>query len=108
MALSPAIQGAKRPSQSITWTRDDSADTAENLTGATITAEILREGELTSEDVTGSFVITNAASGVFRWDYSTADVAEPGTHRVQFTATFSETPTVAKTLIEAWTVEPSL
>lgn len=106
MALANAIQGAKRPSQSITWTRED--DTPEDLTGATITAKIFRHNTSTSGDVTGAFVVTSAAAGVFRWDYSTADVATAGSHKVQFTATFGGSPTPAKTKVSKWVVESSI
>ena len=106
MALARAIQGAKRPSQTITWTRED--DTPEDLTGATITARIRRQGQGTSEDVTGTFTVTDGDGGEFRWDYSDDDVEIAGEHRVQFTATFESGPTPAKTFVADWIVEESL
>jgi len=108
MALSNAIKGAPRPSQLITWTRDNANSTPEDLTGATITATIRRTGSATSEALTGAFVITDGPEGQFRWDYSTADVAVEGAHQVQFIATFGSSPTPAKTKISAWFVEDSL
>lgn len=106
MALASAVQNGKRPSQLISWTREDG--NAETLTGATITAKIRRQGQGSSEDLTGTFTVTDGANGIFRWDYSTADVATAGQHRVQFTATFGSSPTPAKTFIAEWTVKESL
>ena len=108
MALARAIQGAKRPSQSITWTREDDSNTPEDLTGATITARIRRQGQGTSEDVTGAFTVIDGDGGEFRWDYSDDDVDIAGEHRVQFTATFESGPTPAKTFVADWIVEESL
>lgn len=106
MALARAIQGAKRPSQTIKWTREDG--TPEDLTGATITARIQRQGQGSPEDVTGTFTVTDGDGGESRWDYSDDDVEMAGTHRVQFTAMFNDTPTPAKTFITEWIVEESL
>lgn len=106
MALAKAVAGAKRPSQVVTWQREDG--TNEDLTGATITAKIRRQGQGASTDLTGTFTVTDGAGGVFRWDYSDADVATAGQHVVQFTATFGSSPTPAKTFVAEWIVEESL
>lgn len=106
MALASAVQNGKRPSQLITWQREDG--NVETLTGATITAKIKRQNQGASEDLTGTFTVTDGANGIFRWDYSSADVATAGTHRVQFTATFGSSPTPAKTFIADWVVRESL
>lgn len=100
MALADAIQGAKRPSQEITWTDQDG--NALDLTGATITARINRGGTVTASD--GTFTVVTAASGIFRWDYSTADVATAGAFEVQFTAAFGSGTTPAKTKKAGWNV----
>jgi TRAP-type mannitol/chloroaromatic compound transport system substrate-binding protein len=100
--LAPAIQNATRPSQVITWTRGDSSP--ENLTDAVITAKIYDASTNVSRAVTGSLSITTAAAGVFTWAYSPADVLIAGAFEVQFTATFSLAPTVAKTISERWHV----
>lgn len=105
MALAKAVVAGKRPSQLITWQREASTG-VETLTGATITGKIRRQGQGSSEDLTGTFTVTDGANGVFRWDYSTADVATAGTHKVQFTATFGGVP--AKTFIADWVVKESL
>lgn len=106
MALSSAIKGARRPSQSITWL--DENGTAFDLTGATITARIRNQSSGVVTDSDGSFVITNAAAGVFRWDYSTADVAIAGVYDVQFTASFGASPTPARTILTTWVVLESI
>lgn len=108
MALARAIQGAKRPSQSITWTRKDDVSTTEDLTGATLTGKIRLHEQTTSQDIAGVLTVINGAGGVFRWDYADADVATVGKHRVQFTATFGPAPTPAKTFIADWIVAESL
>lgn len=98
MALAPAIVGAKRPSQTITWTDQDGD--AFTLTGATITARIRRNGVGVASD--GTFTVTG--TNTFRWDYSTADVAEAGLFEVQFNAAFGSNPTPARTIKAIWTV----
>lgn len=103
MALADAVQGALRPSQLITWLDEDDNPLA--LTGATITAKIKRDGIWVSS--TGSFVLTDPANGVFRWDYSAADVATAGGFYVQFNAAFGSSPTPAKTYIARWRVHES-
>lgn len=107
MALASAVAGAKRPSQLITWTRENDG-VAETLTGATISAKIRRQGQGTSTDLTGTFTVTDGANGVFRWDYSSDDVATAGTHKVQFNAAFGSSPTPAKTFVVDWVVKESL
>lgn len=103
MGLADAVQGARRPSQLITWV--DADGVALDLSGATITARITRGGVTTDSD--GSFVVTNAAAGVFRWDYSAADVATAGVLEVQFTAAFGSAPSPARTFITPWQVHQS-
>jgi len=105
--LAKAVVGGRRPSQLITWQREDGSG-VEPLTGATITGKIRRQGQGSADDLTGTFTVTDASNGVFRWDYSTADVATTGTHKVQFTATFGSDPTPAKTFISEWVVKESL
>lgn len=101
MALANAVQGAKRPSQLITWSDEDG--TAVDLTGATITARIEdMSGTVRASDST--FTLTTPASGVFRWDYSTADVATAGVYVVQFTATYVAPPTPGRTISAIWEV----
>jgi hypothetical protein len=106
MALASAIKTAKRPSQSITWTRADG--TAEDLTGATITGYIYSQQSGTTRAIDGTLSVTSAASGVFSWAYGTADVAEAGYFRVQFNAAFGSAPTPAKTTIAEWYVSERL
>lgn len=106
MALEPAVEGAKRPSQVITWTDQDG--NAFDLTNATITARItnLQTGESANSD--GAFILTDAPNGGFRWDYGTNDVATSGKFAVQFTAVFSSGVTPARTIKENWTVYPKI
>lgn len=102
MALADAIQGATRPSQLITWKDQDG--NVFDLTGATITARIKRERASSGAASDGTFTVTDAANGVFRWDYSANDVAVSGHYEVQFNAAFGSNPTPAKTFISKWKV----
>ncbi len=104
MALAHAIEGGTRPSQVVTWTRDDS--TPEDLSGATLTGTIKNSLGVVRA-IAGTLTVTTAASGIFTWAYHAADVATAGKCRVQFTATFGTTPTPAKTVIADWVVLPA-
>ena len=104
MALADAVDGATRPSQTITWTRDDG--TAEDLTGATITGTLKPRGG-TARAVAGDLSVSDAESGVFVWTYDDADVVE-GLYEVQFQAAFGSDPTPAKTFVARWYVSESL
>lgn len=106
MALAAAVQGARRPSQTITWT--DENGTALDLSGATITARIRNTTANTTVASDGTFTVVTAASGIFRWDYSAADVATAGSYEVQFTATYSSAPTPARTILAPWVVLASI
>ena len=104
MALSNAIKGALRPSQPITWTRNDEDATPEDLTGATLSGWIRRQNATEDVAITGALVVTNATAGAFRWDYSASDVSVAGLHYVKFVATFADAPTPAKTEWTHWEV----
>jgi len=106
MGLAAAVQGARRPSQTITWS--DENGTALDLTGATITARIRNTTANTTVASDGAFTVVTAASGIFRWDYSTADVATAGDFEVQFTATFEAGLTPARTIVAPWSVLKSI
>lgn len=86
MALQKAVQGARYTGQEITWSRADGA--AQNLVGASLTGTIVNQLTGESRAITGTLAVGTAASGVFSWAYSAADVAEPGDFWVQFKATY--------------------
>jgi hypothetical protein len=106
MALAAAVAGALRPSQLIVWERTDGA--LENLTGATITGKIRNQRDGVTRDIAGVLTVVDGAAAQFRWDYAVADVAEADTFWVQFTATFADSPTPARTFAAEWSVEPAL
>ena len=106
MSLASAIQNARRPSQTITWTDETGAPL--DLTGATITARIRNIVSNQVVDSTGTFTIVAATGGVFRWDYSAEDVAIASDFEVQFTATYGSGPTPAKTVVAPWSVLRSI
>lgn len=106
MALASAIVGAKRPSQTITWTDEDGD--AFDLTGSTITARIRNRSSYVTVTSDGTFTLTNALAGTFRWDYGTTDVSTAGLYEVQFTATFPSGTTPAKSVTELWEVTESI
>lgn len=106
MALAHAVAGATRPSQVITWLRDD--DTAEDLTGATITGKLFDHSLGTTRDIDGTLAVTDGTAGVFTWAYGPADVAAPGRFQAQFTATYVANPTTARTVVAEWEVKRAL
>lgn len=106
MALANAVAGAIRPSQVITWLDGDSAPI--NLTGATLTGKIRSNTTGVVRDIVGTLTVTDAAGGVFVWDYHPADVAESGHFVVQFTANYDSPPTPARTIAESWEVYGAL
>lgn len=103
MALPPRPEGALRPSPLITWVDEDG--TPLNLTGATITARIrpITAGA-DAVDSAGTFTVTDAEAGVFRWDLHADDVATVGKYQVQFTATYGSAPSPARTFISDWQI----
>lgn len=106
MALADAVQGAKRPSQLITWTDEDGDPL--DLTNATITARIYSLATQTASASDGTFIVTDATGGVFRWDYGTNDLATAGHYQVQFSAAYGSDPTPAKTFKAPWRVHPAI
>lgn len=102
MSLAPAIQYARKRTQTITWHDDDGA--AIDLTGATITGIIERNGIQTA--ITGTLALSVAASGIFTWAYSAADIAQAGTFFVQFRAKYSDHLSEISYRMQ-WTVLPS-
>lgn len=106
MELADASQGSRRPGQSLTWL--DASGVPVNLTGATVTGAIRSRKTGTARAITGTLTVTDAASGVFTWAYSEADVADAGDFDVQFTAAYSAGVTPAKTFVAAWRVRGSI
>lgn len=82
--LADAVQGAVKPSQVITWTREDGEP--QNLIEATLSGTI--RNKTSSRAIAGELVITDTDVGQFRWDYAAADVAVAGTFHVKFTAVY--------------------
>lgn len=103
MALANAVQGGLRPSQLITWTREDGD--AENLTTATLTGTITNRATTVTRAIAGTLAVTDAAAGVFRWDYAAGDVSEAGEFDVQFSAAFGTGQSPARTFVARWKVE---
>lgn len=102
--LANVVEGATRPSQTITWTRSDGS--AEDLTGATLTGTIA-DAQGTVRAIAGTLTLVSASAGQFRWDFAADDVATVGLHSVQFTATFGTAPTTARTYAVGWYVYPT-
>jgi hypothetical protein len=102
MALAAAIKGGLRPSQIVTWSRDDGD--AEQLTGATLTGTITNRATGTTRAIAGTLTVTDGAAGQFRWDYVAGDVSDAGEYDVQFSAAFASGQTPARTFIARWTV----
>lgn len=102
MAIPSAVHGGKRPSPLLTWSDQDGD--ALDLTGATLSGTIT-DAAGNSRAISGALTVVTAASGIFRWDYSTADVATVGAFVVQFSASFGSNPTPARTFEEKWKVK---
>jgi len=102
MALAAAVAGGLRPSQIVTWTRDDG--TPEPLTGATLTGTITDRTTEATRAIAGTLTVTDAAAGQFRWDYAAGDVATAGHYDVQFSASFASGQTPARTFVARWQV----
>jgi len=103
MALPSKVQGSLNELMQITWADGDG--NAIDLSGGTITAVIKNKATGVSRAATGSFALVTAASGIFSWDASAADVAEPGQFEVQFKAALSENE---YTKSDDWEVFPDL
>lgn len=92
--------------QLITWTLADGSPL--NLTGATVMGRIRNLATNVTRDISGALSVAEPAAGRFLWAYSPEDVAAAGQYEVQFTASFPDSPSPARTFIQAWTVEPSI
>jgi hypothetical protein len=92
----------------VTWYREGTT-IPEDLDGATLSG-FVRAGSLagTAIAITGTLTVTDGAGGVFRWDFTAADVATAGHLEVQFNAAFGSGQTPAKTFIASWYVEAAL
>lgn len=106
MALADAVQGARRPAQSVTWLREGGG--VEDISAATLTGHIRNRATGETRAIAGPLTVTDGAAGVFRWDYAAADVAEAGAFDVQFDAAFAAGATPARTFVERWDVRSSL
>ncbi len=106
MALATAVKGGLRPSQVITWTREDG--TAEPLTDATLSGWIRSRTTGETRAIAGTLTVTDGAAGQFRWDYVAADVQSAGAYDVQFNAAFPTGQTPARTFVQQWTVKEAL
>lgn len=104
MPLNDAIEGSTRYGQRITWTV---GRVAANLTGAAITGTITPQDTPDQNPVTrpiaGELDLTSPAEGEFTWTYHEDDVADPGYHWVQFTATYNDGTKLVSRL-QAWRV----
>lgn len=89
MAASPLFVGETHKPLSVTWL--DDLNTALNLSTATLSVRFGGVGSSASFTGTGTFNVTNAASGLFTYTFSAADVAAAGTWQLQFLATYSDT-----------------
>jgi hypothetical protein len=103
MPLAKAVQYARKRSQTITWKDEDGA--AINLTGAVLTGIIERDGVQTA--ITGTLALSVAASGIFTWAYSAADVAVPGTFYVWFRAKYASDSLSEISYRTEWKVLPA-
>lgn len=102
MALASAIVGAQRPSQDVTWLRED--DTPEDLTSATLTGTVIPRSTRIPQAIQGTLSVIDALNGIFRWEYALVDLVA-GYNDVTFEAAFPTGPSPAKTFKTVWFVE---
>ena len=103
--VATTIEGSLRNTIAVTFLNP--SDTAQDLTGATVTATIEPANGNVQRAATGTFALVTAASGTFTWTPSAADVATPGIYIVQFNAAYASGATPAKSRRMIWIVEPS-
>lgn len=105
MALSDAIQGARKTPQRITWTYRNGGG-AVDLTDATISGRI-KPNSGQERAVDGTLTLVDPTSGIFDWTYGAEDVGDYGEFQVQFTATY---PSALKeiSIVEEWTVHKAV
>ena len=91
MSLPDVVSTGTHTALTLTWTRKVQRKPVD-LTGATITGRMVRIDVLpnVTRDITGTFTIVTATSGIFSWTFSAADIATPGTWEVQFIATYGD------------------
>lgn len=97
------VQGARKEPKVLQWMV---GATPLNLTGATLSGTVRRNGVATA--ITGTLTVLDPATGVFRWEFSEDDVAVAGDHRVEFVATYASGPSPAVTDTIDWRVTPRL
>lgn len=98
-----AVQGATYRPRRITWTDDAGAPV--DLTNKTISAKMSVDGA-TWRTVTGSLLpVSPFTTGLFDWDFSTADLSTAGVWAVQFSAIDNATSEVERTYLAMLTIE---
>lgn len=104
MALSDAIQGARRSAQRITWLKKNGEP--EDLTDTVITLRLRDFASGTVVDSDGTFPLVDALNGVFDWVYGEQDVATAASYEAQFKATADGQYDL--TYITEWSVKPAI
>lgn len=102
VTLPPTVIGDRKRTLTITW--KDVDEVAVDLTGATITGEIKNMATGVETAITGTLALVTAASGIFSWARSAADVATVGDYLVRFVATYSG-PLDTKSFAAYWRVK---
>lgn len=107
MSFPTCQQYSNKTTLQITWVRDDDTRTPVDLTGATLYGVIERRvAEATTRTlITGTLSLVTAASGIFSWAPSAADLSLAGTHMVQIYAKYSGGPELSYRT--PWRVLPS-
>lgn len=101
--LDDSVQGSTANPPLITWNKSDG--TAQDITGYTITGRLYSIERRTARAITGTFDLVSAATGIFRWNRSAADLADTGIFEVQFIGTAATVPNITYT--ELWHVLPA-
>ncbi len=87
-ALADVVKGAGRTSQRVTWVRADG--NPQNLTGASLSGRMRRVFSDEWRECESTFIVADAAAGVFDWHYAQGDIETPGVHILQVKATYHD------------------
>lgn len=88
MPATPLYVGETHRPLSVTFL--DDSNTALSLLTATLSVRFGGIGTSQSFTGAGTFLITNAASGLFTYTFASTDVATPGSWQLQFIATYGD------------------
>lgn len=105
MAMPDAVQNEKGRVVTLTWYKQGSTTSAEDLSGLTITGVIenIPGPNASNRVIAGALAVSDGPNGQFTWTYSQTDTATNGKYLVHFIAT-SGTTIIYKSIPALWEV----